>query len=413
MIEVLLGLCLAVIGIIIGAFSIDVHTTAWRVRFSNLFRVSVVAAGVAIATGAIPLTYPRASLEWRTDLENALAEARANKKPAILDASAEWCGACKELERRTFSDPDVAEALKGYIKIRVDMTRFDEAQERLSRLGIHINSLPWVGFFLPDGRLNPGVILTDFESPSQFLNRVEQAQTYREAPLTPVEVWLGEHGLIVALMLVFLAGIGVSLTPCVYPMIPTTIAVIGGAAGITFSQRALRSALFVLGMFITYVTLGIMTAALGKGFGSWLQSPFVTIGMGALFVAMAVSYLGFFSLDLPSSVKTFVGRGRRGLIGIVMIGMGTGLLAAPCAGPVVVGVLALIGSTGDIEVGMALMAAFASGMALFFFIIGLSSELLVRLRRTGAGTSKVEVVLAIALLVVAAYYLRLGITTLV
>jgi thiol:disulfide interchange protein len=418
MIDVVIGIALAAAGVALGAFSIDLYATGARTRAWNVVRVLMVAAGVAIAAGVVPVTRTRgaATVAWRDDVEAALADARGRGVPAVLDAGADWCGACKELEHRTFADPDVAAALAGFVAVRIDMTRFDEAQARLERIGVKVPALPWVGFFLPDGRLNPGVTLTDFEPPSQFLNRIAEAGTYRAAPLTPVEAWLGERGLLVALLLVFVAGIGVSLTPCVYPMIPITISVVGGvrgsaeAASMTGGRRVVRSGAFVAGLLVTYVSLGVVSALLGKGFGSWLQHPGVTIGMAVLFAALAASYLGFFSLDLPASWKARIGRRRGGLAGVAAVGMGTGLLAAPCAGPVVVGILALISGTGDLGLGVLLMVAFASGLSLLFFVLGLSTAFLARLPRGGAWMERVEVAFAVALLVVASYYFRLGAT---
>ncbi len=349
---------------------------------------------------------------WRTDVETALSEARALGKMAIVDAGADWCTACHELERRTFTDPAVQAAILDMILIHVDMTAFDQAQERMANLGIPIAALPWVGFFLPDGRLNPGVTLTDFEGPSAFLRRVARADTYQAETLSPVALWLGERGLLVALLLVFVAGIGVSLTPCVYPMIPITISVVGrrdhgeGEGGL--ASRAGRSALFVAGMVAMYTLLGVGSAILGKGFGSWLQHPAVSIAMAVLFAALALSYLGFFALDLPSGMKTWMASPRGGRIGVVLVGAFTGIVAAPCAGPVVVGILAVISKTGDVGLGTMLMATFGLGMSVLFFALGLSTALLSKLPRKGAWMERVELLFALALLVIALYYLALG-----
>jgi len=214
-------------------------------------------------------------------------------------------------------------------------------------------------------------------------------------------------------LLVFAAGIGVSLTPCVYPMIPITLGVLGGGArpgdpAPSFASRVARAAVFVAGMVLTYATLGVVSGLLGKGFGSWLQHPAVTLGMALLFAAMALSYLGFFRLDLPDGLKSRMGRRRGGLAGIALVGGTTGLLAAPCAGPVVVGILALVGGTGDIGLGLLLMLAFGLGMGVLFFALGVSTALVSRRPRSGAWMERVEIGFAVALLVVAFYYGRLG-----
>ncbi|MBM4395246.1 MAG: thioredoxin family protein [Deltaproteobacteria bacterium] len=425
MTELILGTGLAAVAVaLLARRRIDLYDPAARVRAWNAGRVVLLAAGIALAwPPAFDLARSlvrnagagTASLPWRADAEAALADAKAREVPAVLDAGAEWCAACKELEHVTFTDEKVAEALSGFVPIRVDMTDFDAAQARLAAIGIDIGALPWVGFFLPDGRLNPGVTLTDFEAPGDFVARVKLAGEWRERPPTPVEAWIAEHGLLLALLLVFWAGVGVSLTPCVYPLIPITVSVVGAREGgpegppAPLGRRIVRSGAFVGGLLVTYTALGVVSALLGKGFGSWLQHPAVTIGMAALLAALAASYLGFFQLDLPQSLKARIGKKRGGLAGVALVGAGTGFLAAPCAGPVVVGILAVISGTGDVLLGTLLMAVFALGMGMLFFGLGLSTALLARLPRGGTWMEWVEVGFAVVLLVVAIHYGRMGV----
>lgn len=416
MLDILTGIGLVIAATALDAFKPDLATLTTAGRVYKATRLAMVAAGIAFLVGLLSLGADPGgeSLKWRSDLETALSEAKKASRPVVLDTGAEWCAACKELEHKTLADPDVIAALEGFVTIRVDMTAFDEAQERLKKLDIEIASLPWVGFFLPDGRLNPGVTLTDFEGPGPFLQRIEQAAVYREAGLSPVESWLGEKGLVVALLLVFLAGIGVSLTPCVYPMIPITIAVVGAGGGdasgttVPFARRVFRSLAFVGGLAVTYASLGVLSGALGKGFGSWLQHPGVTLSMAVLFTALAASFVGFFRIDLPAGLKARMGRSRGGLLGAALVGAATGFVAAPCAGPVVVGILAVISGAGDVVLGFFMMLTFALGMGVLFFGIGLSTAFLDRLPRSGTWMERVEIVFAIAFLVMAVYYGRLA-----
>lgn len=380
-------------------------------RVGRLLGLLVVAFGIAFIVGILRFEDDRNDqrLEWRTDVEQALAEAKAEGRPAILDATAAWCASCKELEEKTFSDPEVKKALSRFMRIRVDMTAFDEAQRRLDRLGISVQALPLVAFFLPDGRLNPGVTLNDFEPPSLFLKRLERAEVYQEAPLSRVEVWLGEHGILWALVLVFFAGIGVSLTPCVYPMIPITIATIGaGSIGPSerpkFRLRLFRTLLFVSGLCFTYAILGVTAGATGSGFGAWMQHPLVTGGLAALFGALAASYVGFFRFDVPEVLKARASRSSKGLLKAFLVGAAAGAGAAPCAGPVVVGILAVVATSGDVALGLVLMLAFGFGMGLLFFAVGLSTEALRLLPKGGAWTARVELIFALLFLVVAIYF---------
>lgn len=412
------GLGLVVLALALGALRADLSSLSMPGRAWKAVRVLVLAVGISVALGLVPIPAPPGpdeapGLTWRQDVEQALAEAREAGRMAILDAGAEWCAACKELEHRTFRDPAVVEALRDFVAIRIDMTDFDPAQRRLQALGIEVSSLPYVAFFLPDGRLNPGVTLRDYESPSAFVRRIAQARTWQDEGGGPVARWLAEKGILWAMLLALLAGIGVSLTPCVYPMIPVTLGVLGarGAAeGSALGIRVLRAAVFVLGMVLTYATLGVASALLGKGFGSWIQHPAVTLTMATLFAALALSYLGFFSLDLPEGLKARMGARRGGLLGLALVGGTTGLLAAPCAGPVVVGILAVVSATQSVALGLALMLAFGTGLGLLFFVLGVSTALVARRPRSGPWMERIEILLATGLLVVALYYGRLGLS---
>jgi len=420
MIDIALGLAVIAAGVALGALKPDLASLDLLRRIWKAAALCMVAAGTSLLLGIVStgLDHGSEGLKWRSDVEDALAEAREQRQPAVLDTGATWCAACKELEHKTLADPAVVEALRDFVTIRVDMTKFDEAQKRLKKLGVEIRSLPWVGFFMQDGRHNPGVTLTDFEPPDAFLARIELASTFKEASAGPVDAWLGEHGLIVALLLVFLAGIGVSLTPCVYPMIPITIAVVsaGGDSDpeghVPFSRRAVRSAAFVGGLCVVYACLGVLSASLGKGFGSWLQHPAVSLTMAALFIALAASFIGFYRIDIPAGLKARMGRSRGGVTGAALVGGATGFVAAPCAGPVVVGILAVISNTGDVVLGFTMMMSFSMGMGVLFFGIGLSTALLSRLPRSGTWMERVELVFALAFLVIAVYYGRLAVTSL-
>lgn len=415
MIDLAFGFLLAVTGVVLAIFRANIDTFASRVR--RLLALLAAAFGFAFLLGILSLAEKHApGIVWREDLEVALREAKAQGKPAIIDATAEWCAACKQLDRRTFSDPTVQSALKDFVTIRIDMTRFDEAAQRLQELGIDVKSLPLVAFFLPDGRINPGVTLRDFEPPSLFLRRLEAASTYRETALTPVEVWLGQGGIPWAFLLAFLAGIGVSLTPCVYPIIPITMAIVGArnSSGPPpgFRRRLTRSLVFVAGLALMYTLLGVASAVLGFGFGSWLQHPIVTGGVALLFFILGCSYVGFFTLDIPASLKQKITTQRAGLIGIALLGASSGIVLAPCAGPVVVGILAIISTTRDVALGAAFMLVFASGMGLLFLAVGASTFVLERLPKSGRWMQVTEVLFAICLFVVAIYYGKLAMVSL-
>jgi thiol:disulfide interchange protein DsbD len=184
-----------------------------------------------------------------------------------------------------------------------------------------------------------------------------------------------QNGVLALLSLVFLAGIGVSFTPCVLPMVPITMGMIGARGA---GSRALALSLtmsYVLGLALVYTGLGVFAGLTGALFGSWLQSPMVTGGIAVFFVVMGAAMFGFFEVGVPSFVANRVqgGGARGGHVGAFVVGVIGAIVAGPCSGPVVVAILALIGQGGQVVLGAALMFAFSLGMGMIFLVTGFAS----------------------------------------
>ncbi|MBN1355602.1 sulfite exporter TauE/SafE family protein [bacterium] len=201
------------------------------------------------------------------------------------------------------------------------------------------------------------------------------------------------QGSILAFMIVFIGGFLTSLTPCVYPMIPITIGYIGArSAGGKKSKGFVLSLFYVLGLALIYSILGVLAALTGSLFGSITQTPAVIGFVALIFVIMGISMLGVFDLTLPSAVAGRLQSGgpRKGFGGAVLMGMVAGLVAAPCAGPVVIVLLAFIAASGNILFGFSLMMSFAVGMGLLFIALGTFSGLLTSLPRAGRWMDRIK-----------------------
>jgi thiol:disulfide interchange protein DsbD len=188
---------------------------------------------------------------------------------------------------------------------------------------------------------------------------------------------------------VFGAGLLASLTPCVYPMIPITMAIIGAKGGGRARGLALSAAL-VLGMATTYTALGVLAARTGATFGAFAQSAGFLIPVSILFALFAVSLLGGFEISLPDAlVSRLQGSGpRQGLAGAFCMGLVLGPISAPCVGPVIGTVLVAIAQEGKVLLGAAELFTFALGMGVLFLVVGTfsaalprSGDWLVRLKR--------------------------------
>ncbi len=183
------------------------------------------------------------------------------------------------------------------------------------------------------------------------------------------------QGIGALLLLCFLAGIGVSFTPCVLPVVPLTMGIIGArSAGSRRSKlKALSlAATYVLGQAAVYTGLAVVVAMTGGLFGSWLQSPVVTGTIAVFFVAMGFSMFGFFDVQMPGFLQSRLQGGgpKGGYLGAAVLGMIGALLAGPCSGPVVASILVVIGKEGDVVKGAMLMFSFSLGMGMIFLVTG-------------------------------------------
>ncbi|HLT39462.1 MAG TPA: cytochrome c biogenesis protein CcdA, partial [Enhygromyxa sp.] len=207
---------------------------------------------------------------------------------------------------------------------------------------------------------------------------------------------------------VFVQGVLVDLTPCVYPLIPVTVAVFG-AKGVSKGRALFLAAACVLGMAVLYTSLGVAVAlaAGGVGFGTWLANPWVVIPMVVLLLALAASMFGAFDLQLPSSLETKLSNvGGAGPLGAFVMGLVSGLVSAPCTGPVLLNLLAFIAVSADrpggVLYGGSLLFTYALGMGTLFFAVALGASLF----RPGPWMDHVKSVFGIALIVMAFYFLR-------
>jgi thiol:disulfide interchange protein DsbD len=197
-------------------------------------------------------------------------------------------------------------------------------------------------------------------------------------------------------VLLFAAGLLTSLTPCVYPLIPITVGVFGARRTDRRARSVALSATYVAGIAVMYSALGVSAALSGKAFGAALANPWVVGALAAFFLAIAASMLGAFELSVPTSVQerlvTIKGAGFLPAFGM---GLVAGIVAAPCTGPVLAGVLAFVATRRSAVLGFWMLFTYALGMGLLFFVIGATS---IRLPRSGAWMETVKTLLGVALI---------------
>jgi len=218
-----------------------------------------------------------------------------------------------------------------------------------------------------------------------------------------------------ALPLLFLAGVLTSLTPCIYPMIPITAAIVGGEATATAGGAAPRGRLrplllsltYVVGLALVYAALGLFAGMTGTMFGRISTNPWLYFAMANLLVLAALSMLDVLPVRLPGWVTqraATAGTGGR-FGGAFVMGAMSGLVAAPCSAPVMIAVLTWVSETKSALLGFVYLFTFSLGMCTLLVVVGVSSGSVSRLPRAGTWMLTVKKVFGLIMLGVAEYYL--------
>jgi thioredoxin:protein disulfide reductase len=216
---------------------------------------------------------------------------------------------------------------------------------------------------------------------------------------------LKTRGLFAVLLLLFGWGLALNLTPCVYPVIPLTISFFGGQAHGQSRRTFLLASTYVLGMATMYSALGVAAALSGRLFGVALQSPWVVGGIAVVLVALALSMFGLYDIRMPTALMQKAGA-RQGFAGAYGMGLLVGIVAAPCVGPVVLGLLTFVAATQDALLGFLFFFVLSLGLGLPFLFLAAFSGRIAALPRAGTWMEGVKKVFGWVLLAMAAYFLR-------
>jgi len=220
----------------------------------------------------------------------------------------------------------------------------------------------------------------------------------------------------VAIPLVFVGGVLTSLTPCIYPMIPITAAIVGGseatvAGGAPPRWRPLWLTLtYVIGLALVYSALGLFAGLTGTLFGTVSTNPWLYFLMANVLIIAALAMLDVLPVRVPTALLSRASSaGTAGRYsGALVMGALSGLVAAPCSAPVMAAVLTWVSTTHSAGLGFVYLFVFSLGMCTLLVAVGLSSGTLSRLPRAGIWMLWVKRVFALVMFVVAEYYLVKG-----
>jgi thiol:disulfide interchange protein DsbD len=203
---------------------------------------------------------------------------------------------------------------------------------------------------------------------------------------------------------VFVLGLGLNLTPCVYPVIAVTISFFGRQGGGVGAQ-VLRAVAYAAGIGLTFMALFLLAGLGGRMFGAWLQSPWVLAALALVLVALGLSNFGLFELQAPAAIRNRLGGGRRGVAGALGMGLAMGIVAAPCVGPLIAGLLIWVGQQADLGAAGLVGGSLSAGLALPYIALAMFSGSLASLPRSGDWMEWWKHAMAFVLFGVALYFL--------
>ena len=204
-----------------------------------------------------------------------------------------------------------------------------------------------------------------------------------EEILTQLNAYL-QGAPLLALPAAYLAGVLTSFTPCIYPLIPITVGIIGAKSSQTRKRGFLLSLIYVLGLSLVYAALGAIAALSGMFFGQISTSMWAYLIVGNLFLLFGLSMLDVFTLQLNFLQKFNPSARGSGLLTAFIFGGVSAVIAGPCTTPVLGTLLAFVASRQNVMLGFTMLFLFAFGMGFLLIIVGTFTGLLSTIPRSGA-----------------------------
>jgi thiol:disulfide interchange protein DsbD len=234
-------------------------------------------------------------------------------------------------------------------------------------------------------------------SPAGLAEMAPQSDTSK-----PLQGW----AVIWTLLGIFAGGIALNLTPCVYPLIPITVSYFGGKTGQSQGKLLIHGVCYIGGLSVTNSLLGVTAALTGGLMGAMLQSPVVLGAVAAILVFFATSLLGFWELRLPYWLTQAASKSYTGYFGSLFMGITLGVVAAPCIGPFVLGLLTWVAGMGNPWLGFLIFFTLSIGLGLPLFLLAMFSGKLDKLPRSGEWMIWIRKLMGWVLVGMAAYFIR-------
>ena len=205
---------------------------------------------------------------------------------------------------------------------------------------------------------------------------------------------------------VFLGGLALNLTPCVYPLIPITVSYFGGRSGQSRGRLLIHGLCYLAGLSAANSALGVAAALTGGLMGAWLQNPVVLLFVASIVLGFAASLFGLWELRLPYGLTRAASKSYAGYFGSLFMGLTLGIVASACIGPFILGLLTWVAAMGRLWIGFAIFFSLSLGLGTPLFVLALFSGQLEKLPRSGDWMIWVRKLMAWVLVGMAAYFIR-------
>lgn len=218
--------------------------------------------------------------------------------------------------------------------------------------------------------------------------------------------FVNRYGYILAFIAMYILGMGLTLTPCVYPIIPITIGFFGAQSGGRWTRQLLVAGVFGVGIAISYAAVGTAAAFSGSIMGAALQNIWVLVALATLCIIMGLNAFGAFELRLPGWFMNLAGGGsRKGIIGAAVMGLTMGIASAPCLAAFIISLLAFVGQKGDPILGFSMFLMLGLGLATPFVALGTFSGMVHKIPKSGEWLVYAKKVMGSLLFAAALYFL--------
>lgn len=253
--------------------------------------------------------------------------------------------------------------------------------------------------------------LEQYLPPAQFVKFLQNGGANDHSQASDLNRLLKGGNLLLALPLIFLLGLALNLTPCVYPIIPITIGYFGSQTGKNGTKPLTLALFYVLGMALMYSSLGVIAGLTGSLFGSQMQNPWVLLVFALIMFGLALSQfdrpngMPIWEFQLPASMRQ-TATTRSGVVGALMMGVLVGVVAAPCIGPAVVALLQWVGAQKSAELGFLVFFTLSIGLGSPYVLLATVSGSIKKLPRSGEWMMGVKHIFGFLMIWMGFYYLQ-------